>query len=326
MYRISIIIPCYNLGHYLDACLDSIARQPVGKVEYIFINDGSTDSTIEKLRNFCSGRVSYCKIIDKQNGGVSAARNDAIKLCKGEYIYILDGDDILTNSAVRDMLEAIDTSHADMIISDAIMLTSSLEESRIKLPLPSGSYSPKEFYEKVKVFPTIPQNLYRTELIKRYNLFFDPSLKYGEVYEFTLKFISHAKYIYVSHNCFFKYVMRATSASHKPNFTKDLSILDTLRKCNQAGVEFYTFSSFKATEFKMLMAFSYNKYVKLKLTNKEALTNISTLYKDRNVRKLCNDIIKSSSVPVKERLLAAYFRITGVSGYRFLVTLLKIFK
>lgn len=326
MPTISIIVPCYNLGEYLDACLESITKQDIGEVEYIFVNDGSTDSTLEKLRKFCGENGEFCKIIDKPNGGVSAARNDAIRVCKGEYIYILDGDDILTNSAVRNMLIAIEKSHADMIISDAIVLASSLEESLIELPIPTGVYSPKEFYEKVKLFPTIPQNLYRTEIIRREGLCFDSSLRYGEVYEFTIKFLCHAKDIYVSHDCFFKYVMRAMSASHKPDFTKDLSILDTLRKWNQNGVYFYKFPSFKATEFKMLMAFSYNKYVKLRLINREAVDNISTLYKDINVRKLCDDIVKSSGVPVRERLLATYFRTTGVAGYKFLVRLLKILK
>ena len=237
MYKISVVIPCYNLGHYLDACLDSIARQPVGKVEYIFINDGSTDETLPKLKSFCEERTSYCNIIDQCNSGVSAARNAAINVCNGEYIYILDGDDILTVSSIEDMLNDIEISDADMIISNVILLKASGEEELLRLPIKTGIYSPKELFRSVKVFPTIPQNLYRTEIVKQQRLTFDKNLKYGEVYEFTLKFLCYAKNVYVSDSCFFKYVMRGGSATHSPNFSKDLTILDTLKKYNQ-GLKF----------------------------------------------------------------------------------------
>ena len=82
---ISVIIPCYNLGEYLDACLNSILRQGAGDVEYIFVNDGSTDGTLEKLKQFVQDK-SYCKLINQSNKGVSAARNAALDISQGEYI------------------------------------------------------------------------------------------------------------------------------------------------------------------------------------------------------------------------------------------------
>lgn len=321
---ISIIIPCYNLGSYLDGCLNSISHQEVGEVEYIFVNDGSTDRTLDKIQKFCRGKESYCRIINQSNSGVSNARNAALKLCKGEYLYMLDGDDLLTESAIKEMLRAIKISHADMIISNALILNASGEETLLKLPIQSGKYTPEEFFKKIKVFPTIPKNLYRTEIVKKHTLCFDNKLKFGEVYEFTLRFLCFSKNIFVSDSCYFKYIMRAQSASHAPDYSKDISILDTLKKYNEIKGDFSNQPSYKITMFKMLMAFSYNKYAKLKLINKSATDNIYQIHHDPNVSKLCKDVFALKSTPVKERLLALYFYLTGVQGYKLLVRILNL--
>lgn len=57
--KISIIVPCYNVANYLPLCLASIIAQPIGKVEYLFVNDGSTDETLSLLTDFCTDK-SYC--------------------------------------------------------------------------------------------------------------------------------------------------------------------------------------------------------------------------------------------------------------------------
>lgn len=322
MTRISIIVPCYNLGDYLKPCLNGISKQEVGEAEYIFINDGSSDDTLIRLNEFCENRT-YCKVLNQPNSGVSAARNAALSIAKGEYIYLLDGDDILTDDALRNMLAAIRNSDCDAVISEACVLKNGVEK-KIPLPLPDGIYTPKEIYETAKVFPIMPQLLYRTEIIRSHNLRFDGNLRYGEVYEFTIRFFCFSKRIKVISECFFKYVMRDDSATHAPNFSKDLTIIHTLEKYNRVGIQFASLSSFKLTAYKMIMAFTYNKYVKLGLTSDEAINNIRELITDSGIKKLIKEISTSSGVPIKDRLLAYYVSLTGVHGYKLLAKFLRL--
>lgn len=87
---VSIIIPAYNLAPYIGETLDSVFAQTYSDFEAIVINDGSTDDTKARLAPFLD-RIVY---LDQQNGGVMAARNAGLRVARGRYVALLDGDDI----------------------------------------------------------------------------------------------------------------------------------------------------------------------------------------------------------------------------------------
>ncbi|HEA3090949.1 TPA: glycosyltransferase family 2 protein [Aeromonas salmonicida] len=87
----SVIIPCYNSSRYIERCLDSILRQDNGDIEIIIINDGSTDDTLEKIKKF--NGIQSIKIINKDNQGVSIARNVGLSVARGDYVVFIDSDD-----------------------------------------------------------------------------------------------------------------------------------------------------------------------------------------------------------------------------------------
>ena len=91
MPKVSVVIPCYNHGQYLDEAVDSILKQSYQDFEIIIVNDGSTDPlTIEKLRNYHKSKTT---VIHTENCGPAAARNTGIRAAKGDYILTLDADD-----------------------------------------------------------------------------------------------------------------------------------------------------------------------------------------------------------------------------------------
>ena len=93
MYKLSVIIPIYNVEQYLRKCLDSVCNQTLEDIEIICINDCSPDNSLEILKEY-QKNDNRIKIIDfKENRGVAAARNEAIKIAKGEYIGFVDSDD-----------------------------------------------------------------------------------------------------------------------------------------------------------------------------------------------------------------------------------------
>lgn len=103
---VSIIIPVYNGEKYIYKCINSIKRQTYTNIEIIIINDGSNDKTkeiLEKLKE----KDSRIKILNKDNEGVSKARNDGIKLSNGEYIIFVDADDYIENDMVEILLNDV---------------------------------------------------------------------------------------------------------------------------------------------------------------------------------------------------------------------------
>ena len=112
--RLSIIIPVYNVEDYLAQCLDSVfLGQNLDGCEVISINDGSTDGSRKILSQY-KEKYSELIIIDRDNGGLSAARNSGLKVAKGEYIYFLDSDDFLYPGVIVRMMDFANKNDLDL--------------------------------------------------------------------------------------------------------------------------------------------------------------------------------------------------------------------
>lgn len=114
MSRLSVVVPVYNVEEYLDWCLDSLANQTFRDIEIICVNDGSTDSSRDKLSKWAEGD-SRIKIIDKMNGGLSSARNAGISVASSDYIAFLDSDDRFHLDACETIVRILDETSADVL-------------------------------------------------------------------------------------------------------------------------------------------------------------------------------------------------------------------
>ena len=114
---ISIIIPVYNTSKYLHRCLDSILNQTFCDFELILINDGSTDNSLEILREY-EAKDSRIVVIDKPNEGVSSARNQGIEIAQGEYIMFCDSDDYVAENWCVILIDGIQHHPNSLCICD----------------------------------------------------------------------------------------------------------------------------------------------------------------------------------------------------------------
>ena len=89
---VSVIIPVYNAEAYLEECLDSVVNQTLKNIEIICVNDGSTDNSLDILKEY-QEKDDRVIIINQENQGAGVARNQGIKVAKGNYLSILDADD-----------------------------------------------------------------------------------------------------------------------------------------------------------------------------------------------------------------------------------------
>ena len=111
----SIIIPCYNQGHYLSDCLDSLLTQTYSNWEAIVVNDGSQDNTSEVTINY-QKTDSRIHLAEKENGGLSSARNFGIQKTKGDRFIFLDADDFLYPNCLEKIAAVAELSTSDDLI------------------------------------------------------------------------------------------------------------------------------------------------------------------------------------------------------------------
>lgn len=113
-HKISIIVPVYNVQKYLDKCIQSIINQTYKNIEIILVNDGSTDNSgiiCEKYADIDS-RIIY---INKQNSGLSSARNAGLDVCSGDYIGFVDSDDFIDSTMYEKMFSFMINENCDIV-------------------------------------------------------------------------------------------------------------------------------------------------------------------------------------------------------------------
>lgn len=116
---ISIIIPVYNVEKYLSRCIYSVVNQTYKNLEIILVNDGSTDSS-GQLCNEWAAKDERIRVIHKQNGGLSDARNVGIATSTGEYIEFIDSDDAVSENITEHLLNIVRKNKSEIGICDVI--------------------------------------------------------------------------------------------------------------------------------------------------------------------------------------------------------------
>lgn len=117
MKLISVIIPVYKVEKYIFECVNSIINQTYRNIEIILVDDGSPDEC-PKICDDYAKKDSRVKVIHKENGGLSSARNAGIEVCNGEYVVFVDSDDYVTVDLIKQFIYMIDNYDSDVVICD----------------------------------------------------------------------------------------------------------------------------------------------------------------------------------------------------------------
>ena len=231
---ISIIIPAFNVAGYIERCLDSILAQTFSNFEVIVINDGSTDATRGIIEGYAA-RERRIKVINKQNDGVSAARNTGIKEARGEYFLFFDGDDFIEPHMCGELIKTIREKDVDVLIygyhryrDGRVTLTSlpvfpeGVYEEQSVIPVLLSRFvgiSLGNIYEWAKggadglyvENPALWRCISRADVILGNGLTFDENLRVGEDTVFISDLLSCAARCYVLHKCYYYLVYRESS-------------------------------------------------------------------------------------------------------------------
>lgn len=123
---VSIVIPIYNAENFLRKCLDSVVNQETNYIyEVICVNDGSTDGSLDILNDYASLHPSIIKIINQDNGGISAARNRGIESARGRYVGFMDNDDYVSSNYIQECMKCAYKTDSDIVQTGIIEETTS---------------------------------------------------------------------------------------------------------------------------------------------------------------------------------------------------------
>lgn len=114
---VSLVVPVYNVGGYLDKCLESAVGQSYRNLEIVVVDDGSTDGSQAICDSFAA-RDARVKVIHKPNGGLSSARVAGMNAATGEFVFHLDGDDSLPSDAIEKLVAKQQEGNYDMVLGD----------------------------------------------------------------------------------------------------------------------------------------------------------------------------------------------------------------
>lgn len=229
----SIIIPVYNVEQYLSFCLASVVNQTMIDIEIICVNDGSTDNSLKIVQEF-AGNDNRIHVVNKQNGGLSSARNAGLAIASGEYILFVDSDDMLYEDACNILYREILERKPDIVVfgTEVIPQYRNNEEKKwleYILQVDPKYYKNDSitalFNEKASK-PYVWNECYKSEILQRNNIMFDEEVYFGEDMVFLFELFPNANSISYIPNKLYKY-----------RFVRDDSLMSISRKNKEWRLE-----------------------------------------------------------------------------------------
>ena len=214
MPKFSVVIPAYNVGKYIDKCLNSVFACNED-LEIIVVNDGSTDNTPEILEKY----AERIKVINQKNQGLSMARNNGIKAVTGEYFILLDGDDYIESDLFKKLNESV-KNDPDIV---RFQIRDVFEDRTVDYVEKSfNAYKGPEAFKEIIDFHYVEPAvcyLYRTEYFKENGFEYTPGV-YHEDYGLTPLVVVKAKCVNCLDYIGYNYVQNQSSIMHSNDYEK----------------------------------------------------------------------------------------------------------
>ena len=199
--KISVIVPIYKTERFLHACIESILAQSFADFELILVNDGSPDNSAQ-ICEYYQKIDSRIRFINKQNGGISSARNAGLDVAKGSYIMFVDSDDYLENGCFERAYTTMISKNMDLYIGGSYEVDEASTRKTRRCVNTAKSYSVGELMNQYEIdYPAhwlslVWGKLFKTGFIENNRLRFDTGLSYKEDALFIYSYLQFADEVY----------------------------------------------------------------------------------------------------------------------------------
>lgn len=234
MYKVSVVIPVYNAGKYIKRCCESLFSQTLDEIEYIFVNDGSTDDSIDiinsVLHNYQS-RNNDVKIINRNvNKGVAFTRQEGLDNVTGEYVIHCDSDDWIDKDMYESLYNNAKHNNADVVCCNYIIDTEGRGIKEVKFP----DEDFKIIFNLSPIRGSLVNKLVKRELIINNNIGFEKDINWGEDFLFSIKCQILANKVIVIPKAYYHYIQNENSITHTISLSKYLELI----KCGERMQQF----------------------------------------------------------------------------------------
>lgn len=180
---ISIVIPIYNSATFLEKTLDSLLNQSYRNIEFIIVDDGSTDNSTVILQHYLT-KDNRIVVITKNNTGAGDSRNVGLERSRGEYIIFLDSDDIFDPFLLEKLYQQIELSQSDICLCNYTAVDGLDVVFSMQIPNITNPFNPADEYHHLFqiTHPIVWNKLYRTQFIKNNNLKFSTSPSVNDLF------------------------------------------------------------------------------------------------------------------------------------------------
>lgn len=254
--KFSLIIAIYNVEKYLDDCLISVCNQNLSSNEYeiICVNDGSTDQSLKIIEKYQASSTNI-KIINQKNKGVSSARNAGLKAAMGEYIWFIDGDDMIAPNCLKQLYEILLKNNLNILCF--IYLT--IDEAYTYKQLAAPIYMDDKLIDAVEYMPSICQKVFKQDIF--ITEFYD-HLIYGEDDEFVFPLILQNMPIKEYNKVLYYYRQHSESITHKNTYEiNQLRIENTLWRIKHFLEQRDFYNQFiDKKQIELIHTYEYNLY------------------------------------------------------------------
>ena len=288
MYKLSIIIPVYNVEKYLKECLDSVCNQTLKDIEIICINDGSTDNSLSILKNYAQ-KDTRIKIISKENEGQASARNLGIKKSSGEYVAFVDSDDFIEPSMFEKLYTKAKNNDLDIVMCKIATYDNQTEEIKYNVwyymlgvfkDFEKDIFNHKDTKEFTCNIAVTPYNkIYKNSLLKDNNILFPEGLIFEDEKFFFDTYLRAKKVSIVDE---FLYYYRVNRKGSTVDISKENDYSDIVCISKQIRNTFKKTGDYE--EYKFLLN---NRLIHLQLSR---FTQTSPKYKNKFFNLIKSDL------------------------------------
>lgn len=275
MAKISVIVPVYNVENYIEKCLYSLVNQTLEDIEIIVVNDGSEDKSEDVINKFAKEFPNKIKYYQKENGGLSDARNYGINHATGEYIGFVDSDDYIELSMYKKMYDLAKKDESDIVECDFYWVY----PNKTKIDIGIEYNKKEDFFISSRVMAC--NKIIKKEIIN--DIAFPKGLRYEDV-EFFYKLLPNVNKISLLKEPLYYYIQRDSSISNMQN-ERTAEIFTILNNILEFYKEKQIYEKFKIEleymYIRFLLGSSFLRIVKIKdkKLRKELLQKtIDTLY------------------------------------------------
>ena len=248
MIKVSIIVPFYNVENYIEKCLQSLVNQTLEDIEILLVNDGSQDTSEAIAKQFAEKYPNKIIYLEKENGGLSDARNYAIPYAKGQYIAFLDSDDYVETNMYEEMYNKAKKEDLDYVECDFLW----------EYPDKTLESKGKQYNNKKEMFihtRVVAWNkLIKREIVQNNHLEFPKGYRYEDV-EFFYKLLPFIHHYGIVQKPLIHYVQRENSISNVQN-ARTKEIIDVLGHV----IEYYKENNL-FEEYQEEIEYTYARYI-----------------------------------------------------------------